>query len=111
MQPSKSLQSNDFFIKNGKDHVRVNPDEILWVEAQGNYLALKTETARYFIYGSMRSIEKLLPSGKFVRASRSYIVALEKITEINGKTLKINGHNVPMSIPCRQLLLKRVTIL
>jgi two-component system LytT family response regulator len=59
----------------------VKPDEIDWIEAQGNYVCLHAGTKSYLLRETMNAVEARLAERKFLRVSRSALVNLERIKE------------------------------
>ena len=59
----------------------LQPDEIDWIEAEGNYVRLHVGKESHLLRETMNSTEERLASKKFLRVSRSTIVNLERITE------------------------------
>jgi len=59
----------------------LQPDEIDWIEAEGNYVRLHVGKGSYLLRETMGSTEERLASRKFLRVSRSTIVNLERVTE------------------------------
>ncbi|MFD1144371.1 LytR/AlgR family response regulator transcription factor [Larkinella insperata] len=60
----------------------VNTDDILYFDADGNYITLHTEEKNYLIYESLTNLETRLDPSVFVRIHRSHIVNLDYIAEI-----------------------------
>jgi len=59
----------------------VKPDEIDWIEAEGNYVCLHIGTKSYLLRETMSAAETRLAARKFLRVSRSALVNLERIQE------------------------------
>jgi two-component system LytT family response regulator len=59
----------------------LKPDEIDWVEAEGNYVCLHVGAKSYLLRETMAAVETRLASRKFLRVSRSVLVNLERIKE------------------------------
>jgi len=57
-------------------------DDIEWVEAADNYVNLHMAEASYLHRETMASMEKNLPSAKFIRINRSAIVNIDQIKEM-----------------------------
>ena len=57
-------------------------ESIDWIEAAGKYLRLHVGTATHAIRGTMRSLDRTLDPAAFVRISRSAIVNIDRIQEI-----------------------------
>jgi two-component system LytT family response regulator len=57
-------------------------DDIDWIEAADNYVNLRVGTESHLVRETMASLESRLPSKKFMRISRSTIVNIERIKEL-----------------------------
>ena len=57
------------------------PEEIDWIEAEGNYLRLHVGKKSYLLRQTMNAAETRLASKKFLRISRSALVNLERVKE------------------------------
>lgn len=70
--PVKS-EDRTFFVK---------VEEVDWIEADGNYAVLHAGKARHMVRETMTFLEANLPPGGFLRISRSSIVNLERVREL-----------------------------
>ena len=59
----------------------LRPDEIDWIEAEGNYLRLHTGARSHLLRQTMNAAQVRLAARKFLRVSRSTLVNLERIQE------------------------------
>ena len=73
-------------------YVEITNHDITYHTTQGNYTA----------YGTMRSIEKLLPPRQFSKCNRCYLVNLRSVTRIQGNTLFIGEEELEISRPRKQ---------
>lgn len=64
--------------------------DLRYVEAQKNYVALHLQEEQVSTHLSISDLEKRLPAEKFMRVHRSYIVAFDKITGIEGEQIIID---------------------
>jgi DNA-binding LytR/AlgR family response regulator len=85
------------FIKVDGKLVKIFFEEILFVEALQNYIALYTESKKYITYLTLQSIAEYLPKENFIKTHKSYIVALNKVQSIDGNSLNIGSHQIPIS--------------
>ncbi|WP_321307315.1 LytTR family DNA-binding domain-containing protein [Marinifilum fragile] len=90
---------NEIFIKSNSSLVRLNYDDILWIEALENYVVVNTYQEKYTIHFTMKAIEEKMPAARFSRIHRSYIVNLSKIEMIEDNSVIINTDGGPKSIP------------
>jgi two-component system LytT family response regulator len=73
-------------VKDGtKVHI-IPIDKLDYVEAQDDYIALRSEKKNYLKQQTISSIEEQLDPKRFVRIHRSYIVGLERIARIEPYT-------------------------
>ncbi|MCT4614985.1 MAG: LytTR family DNA-binding domain-containing protein [Marinifilaceae bacterium] len=96
---SASTENNEIFIKSNSSLVRLNYDDILWIEALENYVVVNTYKEKHTIHFTMKAIERKMPNKKFSRIHRSYIVNLSKIEQIEDNSVVINVENGSKSIP------------
>ncbi|ACF14835.1 two component transcriptional regulator, LytTR family [Chloroherpeton thalassium ATCC 35110] len=92
----KNGNENCVYVKKGGDYINVSFDEILWIEACADYVTVKTEKRSYTLYSTMKSMERRLPIKDFKRVHRSYIVRLDKITEVKSLEIKIGQKSIPI---------------
>jgi DNA-binding LytR/AlgR family response regulator len=90
---------NEIFIKKGSSLVRLNYDEILWVEALENYVIVNTFSDKFTIHFTMKAIENKMPTDKFKRVHRSYIVNVNKINVIEDNSVVIKTEEGSKVIP------------
>src|SRR3990172_7627489 len=103
--------NSHIFLKASARLLKVYPEDILWIEALGDYVNIHTSGGNYTIHSTMKGIERKLPTDDFIRVHRSYIVRLEKITTIEGKILVIDRKLIPISNTYRKGLMKRLNLL
>lgn len=84
------------FVQVDKKMVRLELDRILYFESQRDYVKIVTDEKEVMAHQTLAYMEESLPSERFLRIHRSFIVALERIegwsaTEIDlpGRTLSI----------------------
>lgn len=88
-----STSKEIIFVKSNSKLVKLNTNEILFVEALKDYVVINTASAKYTIHSTMKDIEKKLPSKEFIRTHRSYIVRLDKIASIDSSGVMLEGSN------------------
>lgn len=105
-------QSSDFvFIKDNKVIRKLDTNDILWVEAKGDYIKIFVPDKSYIVHGSLKMIEDKLPSQKFMRVHRSYLIAFNKIDYIEDRIVYIHNQPIPISESYKDALLKNLQLL
>jgi two-component system LytT family response regulator len=78
--PAKPLER--LAIKTGGKVIFVKLDEIDYIEAAHNYVELHVQKQSHLLRETLNSIEARLPADKFVRISRSVMVNIECVKEL-----------------------------
>jgi two-component system, LytTR family, response regulator len=93
---------NHLFVKTDYRHVRVNFDEILYIEGMREYLAIVTPSKKILTLQTFKTIEEQLPTEDFIRVHKSYIVAMNKIESIDRSGIKIKDKVIPVSLTYKE---------
>lgn len=92
-----SHDENFVFIKVNTRLVKIDIRDILFVEALADYVTVNTSTNKYTIHSTMKGMEASLPEKYFFRAHNSYIIRLDKISEIEDSCVVIGQKLIPVS--------------
>lgn len=97
---SSTSKENDFiFVKADKKLVKVNFDDVLYIEGLKDYVIIRQETSRLVTLQTMKSLESKLPTSIFKRIHRSYIVNLNRIDAVVGNMVEIQEKGQAKHIP------------
>lgn len=95
--PSPAPESVEFiFVKTEHKIQRVDLESILYIEGLKDYISIFTENERIVTLQNMKKMEEILPSNRFVRVHRSYIIALDKIVSIERGRIHISDKIIPV---------------
>ncbi|OJJ17016.1 DNA-binding response regulator [marine bacterium AO1-C] len=89
-------ENKRFFLKGDKKHHQIHIDDILFIEAYGNYTKVFLAEQMIISHEKISSFEELLPASGFLRVHKSFIVATDKIKMIEGNRIMIGEHQVPI---------------
>ncbi len=92
-QPSE----NYMFVKTEYRLERIDFNEILYIEGMKDYLRIICSNKKIMTLQSFSKIEESLPSGKFCRVHKSFIVAIDKIRSIERGVIVIADQRIPVS--------------
>ena len=100
-------------MKSNLKLVKINTKDIYYIEALKDYVTICTKTNRYVIHSTMKDIEKKLPSIEFVRAHRSFIIRIDKISAIDHHFVILEDlqKQIPISASYRDELEKRLNMI
>lgn len=89
--------SHDLFVKVNNRLLRLNFDEVLYIEAMSTYSVLVTARQKLIVHYTLKSIVERLPFVHFRRVHRSYVVNTKLIDSIEDNVLTLAGHEVPLA--------------
>lgn len=92
--------ANFIFIKSEYKQVKIDLNEVLYFEGLKDYVKiwLKDIVKPILTIMSLKSLETQLPSSKFMRVHRSFIIALDKIRIVErGQVLMHNGAHIKIA--------------
>ena len=84
------------FIKVDKKMMKINIEEILFVEGMKEYIKVVTSDKTYITHKSLTSLSEELPNDKFLRIHKSYVIALNKVKSIEGNRIQIASYTIPI---------------
>lgn len=84
------------FIKTGYDQVRVNFEDIDYLEATGNYVNFVLGDRHVLSRMTITECEELLPIDRFVRIHRSFIASISKVKKIERHQLTVSDSILPI---------------
>lgn len=105
------IKDDSIFLKVDSKLVKVKIEDILYIEAKGDYALFKTKIRSYLVHKTMKYAEERLESFHFQRVHRSFVVNVSKIEDIEESNLLINDKVIPISRANREALIKRINLL
>jgi len=84
--------ADHLFVKSEYKLIRIELDEIKYIESQHEYIKIHLVNSKPVMTQlSLKTIEEQLPSDRFMRVHRSYIVNLKKISVIERNRIVFDG--------------------
>jgi DNA-binding LytR/AlgR family response regulator len=97
------------FIKTDNKLEKVNLNELLFVEAMENYVALYTADKKLITHSTLKALQEKLPSTQFIQPHKSYLVNIQCIQSIEGNILHIGGkYQIPISKYQKDEVMERI---
>ncbi len=104
-----SEEREDMFVRSEGKFVRIAFEDLLYAETMDDYMCLyMADQHKHIIHSTLSKLEKELPSDKFQKVHRSYIVNLSKIADLDETTLVIKNKVIPVSRSFRPILKNRL---
>ena len=98
------LYLSRFAVKTGDRTLFLKVEEVDYIESAANYVVLHTKSENHVLRDTLSHLETRLPPKQFVRISRSLIVNLDRVKEIQPG---IDGEHVAVLANDKQLIMTR----
>ena len=108
-QPVIAAANPQFFVKGDKKHHQIKLDNLLYIEAYGNYTKLYLSDEMIVSHEKISHYEVLLQDKNFLRVHKSFIVAIDKIKFIAGNRIIINSAKLPIGQTYKNQVSKLLT--
>ena len=91
-----SQKADHLYIKAGYEQIKVLFDDILYLEAAGNYVNFVLKEGTVLSRSTFNEAVNQLPTEKFVRVHRSYLVAANKVDKVEKHQVTIGKIKIPV---------------
>ncbi len=95
-------------MRSNKKLVRVAFKTISYAEAYGNYIFIHQGSEKLISKQTLTQFESQLPSGRFIRVHKSFIVAMQAIRQLEGNELTVGAAKIPVGKMFRENLVSRL---
>lgn len=94
-----AIDEDDYiFVKSNLKKRKIFLSNLKYVEALGDYVKLIMDNSdAVVVLATMKSFEQQLPSERFLRVHKSYIVNLKKVERYNSRNIEIDNEQIPVS--------------
>ncbi|WP_295984393.1 LytTR family DNA-binding domain-containing protein [uncultured Algibacter sp.] len=89
-------QEPHIFLKVNKKLIKINLNDILYIESLKDYIKVITTIGDYVVHKSLTAITEELPQSNFIRIHRSYTISINKVIALEGNTVEISNRKIPI---------------
>lgn len=107
--PDNSIK--EIYVNIDKRLIKIDISTINFIQANGDYILIKTEVTNYTVHTTLKKIEEKLPKSSFIKIHRSYVINVNKIIDIQDSTVLIGKELIPVSKNNRSLLMESINLL
>jgi two-component system, LytTR family, response regulator LytT len=101
-------KETSFTVKTDGRLIKLNYDEILFIESYGEYVYYITANQKIISLQSLKKLEEELPTSIFMRVHKSYIINKQKVFAVEGGFLEIEKHKIPVSREKRSAIVRAI---
>jgi len=89
-------ESDILVIKQGYERYKLYLPDILFLEAMKDYTRIVTRQGSYLVLKPLSGMMEQLPTDRFIRIHRSFIVNRDRIDALKGSKLMLQTHELPV---------------
>ncbi len=94
---SKRIEGqSSIFVKEGYDWVRVQLNEVQYIQSDTNFMFIYEREQKVMTRMTMAEMMTLLPSNRFIRVHKSYIVSIDRIKKIERHQITLDKVVIPI---------------
>ncbi|MDB5209389.1 MAG: LytTR family transcriptional regulator [Sediminibacterium sp.] len=101
-------ESNNLFVKDGYNWVKIDMAQLLYAKAEDNYILLVETGKRTLTRMTLSNLLGRLPSDQFIQVHKSFVASLQHIKKIEKDHIVIGGEKIPVSSSWRNQLLETI---
>lgn len=105
-QEPTEISNHRFFVKGDKKYHQISTENLLFIEAYGNYTKLYMGSEMIISNEKISYYESMFSSYQFMRVHKSFMVSKSKISTIEGNRIKIGEHDIPIGQTYRSTISK-----
>lgn len=103
------ILNDSFFVKGSDYFIKLNFEDINYIEADGSYCNVFTNNKTYTLSTNLNHFQNKHNNPIFVRTHRSYIINLNKVEAFNKDSVVINSKIIPVSKSFHTEIMKFLT--
>ena len=95
-EQNRSKKDEFIFLRADKIDHKISFSDIQYIEGCGNFIKVYTDDKMLMVSVTMANIENSLPSDRFIRTHKSYIVSLHRIDQVEGNMIRMGDKTIPI---------------
>jgi DNA-binding LytR/AlgR family response regulator len=103
---AESLLTESIFVKSGVQRIKLNFDDVTYIQGLKDYAIIHTTTGKIVIKGFIKTMHDIFPERRFLRVHKSFIVAVARISRMERNRLIVNGNQIPIGRSYREAVEK-----
>lgn len=110
-QIHQSSLAQEIYVKSEGKLVRLPYETISFFENVGDYIKVVSTIGNYIIHGTLKGLDAKLNYPRFLKVHRSFIINLDKVTDIEDNTILIGKSVIPISRAHKSILMTNLNII
>lgn len=106
--PKPAATPNFMFVKSGHKTQKVKFEDILYFEGLSDYVAIHSPEGKILTLDKMKHFAATLPTDRFIRVHKSFIISIEKIDFIERNRVVIGEKYIPIGATYAEEFWRRI---
>lgn len=94
------------FLKSDGRLEKIIFSDVLYFEGMENYVIIQTAGRKIIVHSTLKAVIEKFPAHQFIQTHKSFVVALSRVTSIEGNMLSIEKHEIPVSRQLREHVIR-----
>lgn len=99
------------FIRAHNRYERIEKEQIIFVKGLREYLMIYLNDRKLITYMSFNKLGSILDDDRFLRIHKSFVINLRRISHIDGNSVKIGDHWIPIGRSYREIFYDKLRVL
>lgn len=101
-----------FYVRSDRKLVRIDPQDVRYIESFRNYLTIHTISQKIVIYGTLTHIEdELQPNPYFIQVHKSFIINTRFVAEVSNNMIRFRDNTeIPIGGNYKDAVLQAIRI-
>lgn len=104
-------QEKYLYVNINKGLKKINLNDILFIEAKGDYIIIVKGKERTIVHSSLKKILEVLPDIAFIQVHRSYIININHIVDIKDNGVNVVKNIIPIGRQYKSKLFQQLNLL
>lgn len=104
----KENEKEFIFVKTEHRLQKINTDDILYIEGMRDYRRIHLNNEKIMTLETFGELEQKLPSSRFCRVHKSWLVSLNKIDSVERDRIRVRDTLIPVSDTCRDQFYQQI---
>ncbi|MEM9820365.1 MAG: LytTR family DNA-binding domain-containing protein [Bacteroidota bacterium] len=107
--PAATPVAKDYLLVKA-DHKlhKIKLSDILYIQSMREYVAIYTPQGRLLSLNSLKKLDLELPTEQFMRIHKSYLIAIDKVSTLEGNLVHIGKEKIPIGAHYKEAVLRRI---
>ncbi|MBN1997950.1 response regulator transcription factor [candidate division KSB1 bacterium] len=102
--PKAQILDDYLVIRADRKYYKIDYNDLIYIQGQKAYVTFYTIRQQITALVSLRELEEKLPSDRFIRIHKSFIVAIKKIQALEGNSIVIGSKYLPIGKNYRKIV-------